>query len=149
VTIHIRAVTAHIGAEITGVDLRESLTDAEVAAIRQAWLDHLVLFFRDQHLDDDQHLAFALRFGTLDVSPLVTRYQDSPSVVVLDQGDTFGPFVAGPKGVELFEVMMGDPRSFSADPEGYERFLAERNVQQLPNPPIDMPGWLQDTRSGP
>jgi len=32
----------------------------------------------DQHLDDDQHLAFALRFGTLDVSPLVTRYQDSP-----------------------------------------------------------------------
>ena len=84
-TIHIRAVTAHIGAEISGIDLRESLTDAEVAAIRQAWLDHLVLFFRDQHLDDDQHLAFALRFGTLDVSPLVTRYQDSPSVVVLDQ----------------------------------------------------------------
>jgi hypothetical protein len=69
--------------------------------------------------------------------------------IALDQGDTFGPFVAGPDGVELFEVMMGDPRSFSADPEGYERFLAERNVQQLPNPPIDMPTWLEDTRSGP
>jgi hypothetical protein len=69
--------------------------------------------------------------------------------IALDQGDTFGPFVAGPDGVELFEVMMGDPRSFQADPEGYERFLAERNVQQLPNPPIDMPAWLEDTRSGP
>ena len=53
----------------------------------------------------------------------------------------------GPSGVELFEVMMGDPRSFPADLEGYERFLAARNVEQLPNPPIDMPGWLEDTRS--
>ena len=38
--------------------------------------------------------------------------------IALDQGDTFGPFVAGPDGVELFEVMMGDPRSFPADQEG-------------------------------
>ena len=43
--------------------------------------------------------------------------------------------------------MMGDPRSFPADLDGYERFLAERSVQQLPNPPIDMPAWLEDTRS--
>ena len=39
--------------------------------------------------------------------------------IALDQGDTFGPFVAGPDGVELFEVMMGDPRSFPADLDGY------------------------------
>ena len=69
--------------------------------------------------------------------------------IALDQGDTFGPFVAGSDGVELFEVMMGDPRSFAADSESYERFLAERDVRQLPNPPIDMPNWLEDTRSGP
>jgi len=67
--------------------------------------------------------------------------------IALDQGDTFGPFVAGPEGVTLFEVMMGDPRSFPADLEGYERFLAEKGVQQLPNPPIDMPDWLEDTRT--
>jgi taurine dioxygenase len=85
VTIDIRPVTAIIGAEVSGVDLRGPLADEDAAAIRQAWLDHLVLFFRDQHIDDDQHLAFALRFGTLDVSPLATRYQDRPSVVVLDQ----------------------------------------------------------------
>ena len=75
------------------------------------------------------------------------RYCPAGTHIALDQGDTFGPFVAGPNGVELFEVMMGDPRSFSADPEDYERFLAERNVQQLPNPPIDMPDWLEDTRT--
>lgn len=68
--------------------------------------------------------------------------------IALDQGDAFGPFVAGPEGVELFEAMMGDHRSFPADLEGYERFLADRDVTQLPNSPIDMPAWLQDTRSG-
>jgi hypothetical protein len=67
--------------------------------------------------------------------------------IALDQGDTFGPFVAGPDGVVLFEVMMGDPRSFPADLEAYERFLADRGVQQLANPPIDMPDWLEDARS--
>jgi hypothetical protein len=66
--------------------------------------------------------------------------------IALDQGDTFGPFIAGPDGVVLFEVMMGDPRSFPADPAGYESLLAAREIEQLPNPPIDMPAWLQDTR---
>jgi hypothetical protein len=69
--------------------------------------------------------------------------------IALDQGDTFGPFIAGPDGVVLFEVMMGDPRSFAADPEGWDRLLAEKNVQQLPNPKIDLPEWLVDTRTGP
>ena len=69
--------------------------------------------------------------------------------IALDQGDTFGPFIAGPDGVVLFEVMMGDPRSFAADPDGWDRLLAEKNVQQLPNPKIDLPEWLVDTRTGP
>ncbi|MEX0666172.1 MAG: hypothetical protein WD598_15580 [Acidimicrobiia bacterium] len=68
--------------------------------------------------------------------------------IALDHGDTFGPFIAGPEGALLFEVMMGDPRSFAADPEGWERLLTERGVQQLPNPPIDLPDWLEDTRTG-
>ena len=69
--------------------------------------------------------------------------------IALDQGDTFGPFIAGPEGVVLFEVMMGDPRSFAADPDGWDRLLAEKRVQQLPNPKIDLPEWLVDTRTGP
>ena len=67
--------------------------------------------------------------------------------IALDRGDTFGPFVAGPNGVVLFEVMMGDPRSFPADPDGYHQFLAERGVVQLPNPPIDLPAHLEDART--
>jgi hypothetical protein len=67
--------------------------------------------------------------------------------VALDQGDTFGPFVAGPDGVELFEVMMGDPRSFPADQEDYARFLEARGVTLLPNPPIELPHGLEDRRN--
>ena len=66
--------------------------------------------------------------------------------LALDHGDTWGPFIAGPEGVTLFEVMMGDPRSFPADPEAYAALLAERDVEQLPNPAISLPGWLDDTR---
>ena len=54
--------------------------------------------------------------------------------IALDQGDTFGPFVAGPDGVVLFEVMMGDPRSFPADDDGYERFLADTRRAAAPEP---------------
>ena len=67
--------------------------------------------------------------------------------IALDQGDTFGPFVAGPNGVVLFEVMMGDPRSFPADEEAARSSSPTRACEQLPNPPIDMPDWLEDTRT--
>jgi mannose-6-phosphate isomerase-like protein (cupin superfamily) len=67
--------------------------------------------------------------------------------VTLEEGASFGPFVAGPEGVELFEVMMGDPRSWPADPAGFETLLASKNAKKLPNPPIELPDWLEDTRS--
>lgn len=55
--------------------------------------------------------------------------------IALDQGDTFGPFIAGPEGVVLLEIMMGDPRSFPVDPDGYKRLLAERGVEQIAQSP--------------
>jgi hypothetical protein len=67
--------------------------------------------------------------------------------LTLEQGAAFGPFIAGPEGVTLFEVMMGDPRSWPADPEGFERLLEEKKAKRLPNPPIDMPDWIEDTRN--
>lgn len=99
-------LTAEIGAEVRGVSLAEPLDDATVTRVRQALLDHLVLFFRDQPIDDDEHLAFALRFGPLHLSPLATRYQDTPAVTVLNQ--------VGPKG-EGADVWHSD-NTFLADP---------------------------------
>jgi taurine dioxygenase len=83
--IEIRPLTAAIGGEVRGVDLREELSDVDVKILRQGLLDHLVLFFRDQHITDEQQLAFALRFGPMHVSPLQTVHQDAPEIVVLNQ----------------------------------------------------------------
>jgi hypothetical protein len=67
--------------------------------------------------------------------------------VELPVGAAFGPHVAGPAGCELFEVMVGDPRSWGDDLAAYERVCAELGVTPLPDPPIDLPEWLSDERS--
>jgi hypothetical protein len=123
-------------------------------SVREKWLDFspefLSLYAKwdpgmivQPHGHNSNHVIFVLE-GEMTCGDVVCP---KGAHIALDQGDTFGPFVAGPAGVELFEVMMGDPRSFPADPEGYERFLAEHGARQLPNPPIDMPDWIEDTRS--
>jgi taurine dioxygenase len=55
-----------LGAEVTGVDLSRPLERPVFAEIRKAWLEHLVLRFRDQALSDPQLLAFSRLFGELD-----------------------------------------------------------------------------------
>jgi taurine dioxygenase len=61
--MNIQPLAGAIGAVITGVDLAGDLDNALVAAIRRAWLQHLVIFFRGQHLPPAQFLALARRFG--------------------------------------------------------------------------------------
>ncbi len=60
---------AALAAEIRGLDLR-SINDDIFAAIHRAWLDHLVLLFRGQHLQDEDMIAFSRRFGGLDWAPV-------------------------------------------------------------------------------
>jgi len=67
--------------------------------------------------------------------------------IELPFGAAFGPFVAGTDGVELYEVMMGDPRSWSDEPEVMNQLLAARGVERLPDPPIELPGGLEDLRA--
>jgi len=69
------------------------------------------------------------------------------SHIELPLGATFGPFVAGPDGVHLYEVMMGDPRSWSDDPDAMAAVLAEHGVEALPDPPIELPAGLEDLRA--
>jgi taurine dioxygenase len=59
----VQRIAGAIGAEIHGVDLTQDLDDETVAAIRRVWLEHLVIFFRDQELSPARFLAFARRFG--------------------------------------------------------------------------------------
>jgi len=72
-----------IGAEVAGVDLRDDLTDAQVDAIRRGLLDWGVLFFRDQDITTEQHLAFARRFGELEQHPFAPCKPGFPEVLAI------------------------------------------------------------------
>lgn len=63
--VNVRQLAGNIGAEITGVNAADTLTDATVADIRQALLRHKVIFFRGQSLDYDELVTFGKRFGEL------------------------------------------------------------------------------------
>jgi taurine dioxygenase len=65
---------AALGAEVRCGDVR-GLDDAAITSVRQAWLDHLVVLFRDQSLSDPQLIAFGLRFGAGSRIPSRTRWQ--------------------------------------------------------------------------
>ena len=70
VTIH--PLSRALGAEMRGADLSEPLDKAAFDAILAAWMEHLVILFRDQHLSDPQLERFSARFGTLDPKPTYT-----------------------------------------------------------------------------
>jgi taurine dioxygenase len=68
-SISVTPMDAALGAEVDGIDLRR-ITDADFAAVYQVWLEHSVLLFRGQTLDDDDLIAFSRRFGELDFAPI-------------------------------------------------------------------------------
>lgn len=68
-SITVSPFVAGLGADIGGVDIRKPLSPADRDAIRAAWLDNLVLRFRDQPIDDAQHMAFTGQFGELEFNP--------------------------------------------------------------------------------
>lgn len=84
-SLEIRPLTATIGAEISGIDLREQLDGAELAAIRQAMLDHLVIFVRDQDIGLADQVRFSEYFGSVIVGKGTRVTDDVAGVNVLDQ----------------------------------------------------------------
>ena len=79
-TIGVRPLAGALGAEIDGVDLSMTTDDKTFSEIRQAFLDYGVIFFRDQRLTPEQHLAFARRFGEIDVNRYFPTVDGHPEV---------------------------------------------------------------------
>jgi taurine dioxygenase len=93
--IAVHPTTGALGAEISGVDLRDALEDATFSEIHRAWLAHGVIFFRDQDLAPEQHKAFAARFGMLQIhSYLSTRQEEGHPEIAVFESDASRPFVA-------------------------------------------------------
>ena len=80
-SIDIRPIAGALGAEVLGVDLASEMEDDTIAAIRQALLDHLVIFFRDQIIEPTHQISFAKRFGDLVEYPMVKGLHGFPEIV--------------------------------------------------------------------
>jgi taurine dioxygenase len=84
-TITVTPIAGALGAEIGGVDLAADLSDETVAELRRAWLDHLVVFFRDQTLAPAAFLAFARRIGEPVEYPFVRGMDDYPEIITVSK----------------------------------------------------------------
>ena len=101
-TIRVTPTGAALGAQVDGVDLK-IVDDATFAAIHRAWLDHLVLLFRNQTLDDEEMIAFSRRFGELDWAPVQETgrrfVEGHPEIYVvsnvIENGEPIGSLGAG------------------------------------------------------
>ena len=78
--MEVRPIAGALGAEILGVDLSRPPDPATVAAIRAAWLEHLVVFFRGQALTPPQQLAFARAFGEPMAYPQLKGLPEYPMI---------------------------------------------------------------------
>ncbi|MDH4144514.1 MAG: TauD/TfdA family dioxygenase [Acidimicrobiia bacterium] len=81
--IRVEPITGAIGAEVSGVDLRD-LDEDTFAELHDAWLAHKVLFFRDQPFTQAEHVAYGRRFGELEVHPFIEAPDGFPEIVVLE-----------------------------------------------------------------
>lgn len=84
--LQIQPLTPAIGAEIHGIDLGAPDIGDHVPAIRAALLAHKVIFFRDQHISAEQHIAFARHFGELEIHPATPKDQPNPEILRIAHG---------------------------------------------------------------
>jgi taurine dioxygenase len=82
-SVTLAPLTPTIGAEVSGIDLAQPLEAGTLGALRQALLDWKVLFFRDQDITTEQHIAFARAFGELEVHPFAPHKPGYPEVLAI------------------------------------------------------------------
>ena len=82
----VEALSPSIGGEVSQIDLSGELSDETISGLRAALLERKVLFFRDQEITTDQHIAFARRFGELETHPFTVNHPDHPEVIILANG---------------------------------------------------------------
>ncbi len=72
-----------VGVEITGVDLAAGLSDKAFADVKQAFSDEGLIFFRDQTISEEQHIAFAERWGQINVNRFFAANEKYPQIAMV------------------------------------------------------------------
>ena len=78
--IRVEPVSRHVGVEISGVDLARPIAADVFAEIRGAFGQYGVVFFRDQHLTPEQHVAFAEHFAPIDINRFFAAVPGYPMI---------------------------------------------------------------------
>ena len=82
-----------IGTEVLGIDLGQPLGDEVIDFLQALLVERKVIFFRDQPLTVEQHIAFAARFGELEVHPFASNDDTYPELIHLDNGPGRPPII--------------------------------------------------------
>ena len=90
--ITVTRVGANLGAEISGVDLRQPLSDDAFGAIEEALVDNEVIVLRNQDISSEQLMAFGRRFGELTVHPFAPSAAEAPQLIKFRNDETNPPF---------------------------------------------------------
>jgi taurine dioxygenase len=78
--IEVRPLSPALGAKITGVDIAAGIDDEQFAELRQAYIDFGVIFLRDQDITPEQHIAFAKRWGQINVNRFFQAVETHPVI---------------------------------------------------------------------
>lgn len=81
--IEFRRISPAIGVEVSGIDLRQPMSEEQTRELRQALVAHKVLVFREQNITPAQHVAFARCFGELELHPVFPHHPDHAELVLL------------------------------------------------------------------
>ncbi len=82
--IEVKPIAGALGAEIVGVDMSRELDDEVVSEVRHAFLEHLVIFLRDQKVTPTEQIAFAKRFGQPIEYPQLKGLPDAPMITPVE-----------------------------------------------------------------
>jgi taurine dioxygenase len=82
-TITVRPISGALGAEIEGIDIARDISQQAFAEIHQAFLEHSVLFFRNQNLPPERQIAFAKRFGPVMQDPFMKAPDGLPELMIV------------------------------------------------------------------
>ena len=81
----VKLLSGALGAEISGIDLKDT-SDKNFKKINDLLLEHKVIFFRDQPLTAEQHIALAEKFGPLETHAYVKGLKKFPEIVRIIKG---------------------------------------------------------------
>src|ERR1700755_3353973 len=82
-TITVDKLTPILGAEIGGIDLSQPMSNRQQDEVHRALAENSVIFFRDQHISQDQHLAFGRMFGGLPLHPAAPHEPGKPALMII------------------------------------------------------------------